>query len=305
MIDFLNIPPVHLVIYGLTFVAVVALGVVVWSNLAEAAKASAERLDANRAANQQTEEIGSALDRFITPGRLFSLRLTFGLIPAAIAFANLFMAGVENRIALALVPVLFGVLGSFLPRFYYQMQVKRRQAHFERDILDLTTGVTNALQAGMALPQALEKVGAQMTGPMKEELTIVLREYRLGIDLVQAMGRLSRRMPCEDMRLLTCAIKLTTEAGGSLASVLTEMTAMIRGRREFADKVKALTAEGRFEAIAMSCAPMAAFCFLHFIQADLVRPLYTTGVGWCTLGGVVALEIAGYLTIRRIVTIEV
>lgn len=305
MIDILSIPPVHLVIYAMTFVAVVALGVVFWSNFAEAAKASAERLDANRAANQRTEEIGSALDRFITPGRLFSLRLTFGLIPAAIAFGNLFIAGVENRIALVLVPILFGVLGSFLPRVYYQMQVKRRQARFELDILDLTTGITNALQAGMALPQALEKVGAQMTGPMKEELTVVLREYRLGIDLVQAMDRLTRRMPCEDMRLLTSAIKLTTEAGGSLASVLAEMSAMIRGRREFADKVKALTAEGRFEAIAMSCAPMAAFCFLHFIQADLMRPLYTTGVGWCTLGGVVTLEVVGYFVIRKIVSIEV
>ena len=48
------------------------------------------------------------------------------------------------------------------------MKVKRRQDQFENSILDLTTGLANALRAGMALPQALEKVGAQMTGAVSD-----------------------------------------------------------------------------------------------------------------------------------------
>ena len=144
-----------------------------------------------------------------------------------------------------------------------------------------------------------------MHGAMKEELDTVQREYRLGVDLVQALEHLCRRMPCEDMRLLTCAIKITSEAGGSLSEVIHEMSQMIRGRREFQDKVKTLTAEGRFEAIAMSLAPVAAFLFMSFIQADLMRVLYTTTLGWCSLGAVAALDIAGYWTINKIVSIEV
>jgi tight adherence protein B len=289
----------------MTFIATVATVVVVWRNLVEAAQASAERLDADRTVDVRTEDMGSPLDRFVSPGRLFRLRLTFAAIPAAAVFGILFLAGVEKTFALVFVPFLFAVAGSLIPLFYYKMIVKRRQDRFEADILDFTTGIGNALRAGMALPQAVEKVGDQMTGPMREELQIVLREYRLGVDLVTALDRLNHRMPCEDMRLLVSAIKLTTQAGGSLASVLTEMTVMIRGRREFSDKVKALTAEGRFEAIAMSCAPIAAFCFLHLIQAELMRPLYTTGFGWCTLGAVAALIGMGYFVIRKIVSIEV
>lgn len=295
----------RLAVYLMTFVATVATVYVFWRNLVEAAQASAERIDADRAAEVRTEDIGSPLDRFVSGGRLFRLRLTFAVLPGAAVFGLLFFLGVERLASLVLVPLLFATVGSAVPLFYYRARVRRRQARFEADILDLTTGLGNALRAGMALPQALEKVGAQMTGPMKEELQIVVREYRLGIDLVRALDRMSRRMPCEDMRLLVSAIKLTTEAGGSLASVLAEMTATIRGRREFADKVKALTAEGRFEAVAMSCAPIAAFVFLHLIQADLMRPLYTTGVGWCTLGAVLTLEVAGYFTIRKVVSIEV
>ena len=295
----------HLAVYLMTFVATVATVWVFWRNLVEAAQASAERIDADRAAEVRTEDIGTPLDRFVSGGRLFRLRLTFALLPGAAVFGVLFFLGVERMAALVLVPLLFAAVGSFLPLLYYRARVKRRQARFEADILDLVTGIGNALRAGMALPQALEKVAAQMTGPMREELQIVLREYRLGIDLVRALDRMSRRMPCEDMRLVVSAVKLTTEAGGSLASVLSEMTATVRGRREFADKVKALTAEGRFEAVAMSCAPLAAFAFLHLIQADLMRPLYTTGIGWCALGAVASLEVAGYFAIRKIVSIEV
>jgi tight adherence protein B len=295
----------HLAVYLMTFVATVAIVWVFWSNLVEAARASAERIDADRAAEVRTEDIGAPLDRFVSGGRLFRLRLTFAVLPGAAVFGILFFLGIERIAALVFVPLLFAVVGSFLPLAYYRARVKSRQARFETDILDFVTGIGNALRAGMALPQSLEKISAQMAGPMREELQIVLREYHLGIDLVRALDRMSRRMPCEDMRLIVSAVKLTTEAGGSLASVLAEMTTTIRGRREFADKVKALTAEGRFEAAAMSCAPLAAFVFLHLIQPELMRPLYTTGIGWCTLGAVVALEVAGYFTIRKIVTIEV
>ena len=116
---------------------------------------------------------------------------------------------------------------------------------------------------------------------------------------------MDRRMPCEDIRLLVSAIRLTTGTGGSLASVLAEMSAMIRGRRELADKIKALTAEGRFEAVVMSCAPVAAFFILYFQDPELMRPLYTTSTGWLTIGGVMALVLAGYMTIRKIISIEV
>ena len=216
-----------------------------------------------------------------------------------------FFAGVRTAWVMAAFALFFAFWGWMLPKFYFEFLVKRRQRLFEMDVLDLALGLDNALRAGMALPQALEKISERMHGVMREELDLVLREYRLGIDLVQALEHLHRRMPCEDIRLLVSAIRITSESGGSLAEILKEMSEMIRGRREFADKVKTLTAEGRFEAIAMSLAPVAAFTFMYLIQPELMRVLYTTTLGWCALGAVAALEIMGYYVINKIVTIEV
>jgi len=294
-----------LIVCVLTFLATASAVLAIWHTFVDVAKASAERMDSSRALEMGEEIQGDQIERFIKPGQLLTLRLIFGAVPAVVVLGVVMLAGFRHPAALAIPPVLFLAVGSTLPLMYYRGKVKRRQLEFEQAILDFTVGIGNALRAGMALPQAIERVGEQMNGAMKEELAIVLREYRLGIDLVQALHRLAARMPCEDMRLLVSAIKLTTDSGGSLSSVLVEMSEMIRGRREFLDKVKALTAEGRFEAIAMSCAPIVAFVFLHMIQAELMRPLYTTGIGWATLGAVAMLEIAGYFVIRKIVSVEV
>lgn len=183
-------------------------------------------------------------------------------------------------------------------------ELKRRQL-FEAKILDLTMGLANAMKAGMALPQALEKVSEQMGGVMRDELSVTLREYRLGMSISDAVGRLADRMPCEDMRLLTSSIRLTTQTGGSLVDVLSQMVETIRGRTEFQEKLKTLTAQGKFEALAMASAPMAAFVILYFCQPDLMSPLVTTMVGWTAIAVALVLEIIGFFVIRNLVTIEV
>ena len=290
---------------ALVFAAIVAFVLVVAKTVVEATKASEEELDIAQMGMVADGAELSPLSRFISPGRLFRLRVISAAVPAALIVAVLLAVGIRSPLAILPLAAVFGLVGWKLPLMYFNFLVKRRQVLFEFDILDLTLGLDNALKAGMALPQAIDKISARMHGVMKEELETVQREYRLGVDLVHALDHLCRRMPCEDIKLLTSAIRITSEAGGSLSEVLHEMTQMIRGRREFQDKVKALTAEGRFEAIAMSLAPIAAFVFMSLIQADLMKVLYTTTLGWCSLGLVVALEIAGYFVINKIVSIEV
>lgn len=199
--------------------------------------------------------------------------------------------------------------GSYLswlgPRWIEKYRAYQRKRAFDARILDLTMGLANAMKAGMALAQALEKVSEQLGGVMREEISVVLREYRLGMGLTDSMARLAERMPGEDMHLLTSAIRLTTQTGGSLVDVMEQLVGTIRNRTEFQQKLRSLTAQGKFEAMAMASAPLLAFVLLYFCQPDLMRPLVTTTTGWLAIGVVVALEIIGFVVIRKIVTIEV
>lgn len=291
-------------VYVIVFLAVVAVVCALGQTSAVFGRSRQEALDANERAASLAGTAGP-MDRFVSPGRLFQYRLWLS-IGLGFSIPFLFWAcGLDKPLLLLLMAALLAWGGWLVPLAYFKRKVALRQLAYESKILDLTMGVANALKAGMALPQALERVGRQMGGVMAEELTVVLREYRLGLDLVESLERLCARMPSEDMRLLTSAIRLTTRSGGSLAEVLAEMVVMIRGRTEFQEKLKTLTAQGRFEALAMSCAPIAAFFILYLENPELMTPLVTTVTGWLAIGAAVVLEIIGFVVVRKIVTIEV
>ena len=133
----------------------------------------------------------------------------------------------------------------------------------------------------------------------------VMRECRLGLDLPESLERLHRRMPGEDLRLLITSIRLTLQTGGSLADVLERMIEMIRARTDFQNRIKNKTAQGKFEAVAMSMMPLVVYVLLRLIDPDLMRPLTNTAIGWCAIGAVCLLDFVGFLVIKKIVTIEV
>ena len=57
-------------LYVLTFFAVVSAVAVFWGAVSEAAKAKEERMDADRMASMRTEDFGTSIDRLIRKGRL-------------------------------------------------------------------------------------------------------------------------------------------------------------------------------------------------------------------------------------------
>ena len=242
---------------------------------------------------------------FIAPRTLLQLQVSLGILLMAIAVATLLCCQVFMIYVLLPVGALAMGLGFGLPLFYYHGKVKKRAAKFESEILDLSMGLTSGLRAGQALPQALEVFTRRSEGVLKEELNVVLREYRLGVELSDALQRMYDRLPCEDLQLLIISIRLTTQSGGSLADVLQRITQTIRGRIEFQQKLRALTAQGRFEALAMSLAPLLAFILLFIVNNDLMLPMVQTLIGWCAIGVMLTLEVIGYFIIRMIVDIKV
>jgi len=245
------------------------------------------------------------LYRFTTPERLSQACWSAALLGGGTVAAVLIAVNVLNPYLLGGACLLAGVLCFHIPNKWLQGRIKKRQRLFDARLTDLTLGLANGLRAGSALPQSLEIVSRDMGGPMTEELLLVLHEYRLGVDLPESLNRLCERMPGEDLSLLVTAIRLTMQSGGSLAEVLDRITDTIRQRTDFHDRLMTMTAQGRFEAIAMAAAPLVAFAILFFLDRELMQPLVQTKIGWCAIGVVAVLETVGFLVINKIVTIDV
>ena len=245
------------------------------------------------------------IEYFISPQLLFQIQISAGVLLLGVVIAVLLFFQVTYWYALLPAALVSLVIGFIVPILYYLRKVKKRAQEFERSILDFSMGLTSGLRAGQALPQAMEVFARRCEGPMKEELEVVLREYRLGLELPEALQRMHDRLPSEDLQLLVISIKLTLQSGGSLAEVLQRITQTIRARIEFHQKLAALTAQGRFEALAMSLAPLLAFIILFIINNDLMLPMVKTGIGWCAIGVMLTLEAIGYIVIRAIINVKV
>ena len=276
----------------------------VWVLAPLLAQIGLERSEGHYVQNDSTEQL-APIYRLTTPERLSQACWWSALLGMGLLMAILIACNVLSVYIIAFCCFLAGLLCFHIPKWWLKRRIRKRQAAFDARLTDLTLGLANGLRSGAALPQSLEIVSRDIGGPMTEEMSLVLHEYRLGIDLPESLERLTKRMPGEDLALLVTAIRLTMQSGGSLAEVLDRITDTIRHRVDFQDRLATMTAQGRFEAIAMAAAPLMAFIILFLLDRQLMEPLVTTKIGWSALGVVAVLELIGFIVINKIVTIKV
>ena len=70
-------------------------------------------------------------------------------------------------------------------------------------------------------------------------------------------------------------------------------------------KVKALTAQGMAQGVLVGSMPIGMLLIFSFIDANYVRPLFTTVLGWVILAVVLILDAAGVLLMFKLVKVDV
>jgi len=292
----------ELIVLALVFIAV---SWCVWVITPILAQAGMQRSASSYVTTVDDANVNSVLRRFTTRERLIQSCWSGAILGVGISGAVMIAIDMKSIPFIGIACAGAGLLSYQIPRVWLRSRIARRQAAFDARLVDLTLGLANGLRAGAALPQSLELVSRDIGGPMTEEFQLVLQEYRLGMELSESLVRLCERMPSEDLTLLVTSVRLTMTSGGSLAEVLDRITDTIRHRTEFHERLQTMTAQGRFEAMAMGGAPILTFLILYAIDPALMSPLVTTQGGWVALAVVGVMETLGFLWINRIVKIDV
>ena len=170
------------------------------------------------------------------------------------------------------------------------------------DALDM---IANSLSAGLTLPQAILRNLERFPKGVDEEMARVLYDTRLGFSIGGAFDNFATRVPTNDVRMVAIASKIGVTHGGKLHENYRSLSAMLRDNLTFARELKAMTTEGRMQALVMSALPAVLILIFALIRRELIAPLFTTGLGLGTLGVLVTMQVLAYLWIRKIVSIEV
>lgn len=217
---------------------------------------------------------------------------------AALALIGMFLTGT------IIGGLIIGAAAFFLPHLLIRHLEQKRRQRLDAQLVDGLTTLASAARAGLNLVQSMELLTKNHTGPIKQELGQILREYQMGLDLNQAMRNASDRIGSPLYRLTFTAIETHRIRGGDLAESLDRIADSIRDIQRLEGKLDALTAQGRSQAMMMAVMPLVFLGILYLINPEGVVLVFTTSIGNILLLLVALLIGLAFVWIRRIMAID-
>ncbi|RMG57043.1 MAG: secretion system protein F [Gammaproteobacteria bacterium] len=204
-----------------------------------------------------------------------------------------------------LVALVFAAVLGGLPWLMWRHMRKKRLERIEQQLPDTLMMIAGALKAGASLNVALEGASRDTGPPISQELSLFLREQRIGVDFDDALRHMERRVPLNDFQMVVSALRIAREVGGNLAEILDTLGQTLRRKAAMEGKIESLTAQGKMQGLVMTGLPLLLGLLLMWMEPEAMGKLFTTPAGWATLGVIAVMETLGYLFIRKITTIDV
>jgi len=205
--------------------------------------------------------------------------------------------------------VIFGLVAAGMaygaPILVVKHMAQKRREQLNVQLVDGLTTLASSVRAGLNLVQAMEILEQNHTGPIKQEFGAILREYAMGMDLNQAMRNAADRINSPLYRLTFTAIEMHRIRGGDTGESLDRIAESIREIQRLEGKLDALTSQGRMQATMMAIMPLVFLGILYLIMPEQVALLFTDNIGRLLLLGVTIAIVAGFLWIRKIMTIDI
>jgi tight adherence protein C len=176
-----------------------------------------------------------AIDRFL------AIRvITAACIPPFLIWAWAF-SGQEGMMRLALVA--FGVILLFKgPDIVIDRRVEERQLTIQRALPDVMDLLVISVEAGLGFEQAIDRVVANVPGPLTQEFNRMLGEVRAGSSRAEALRALESRVGLPEVRAFVMAILQADTFGVSIGRILRSQADEMRIKRRQVAQEKAMKA---------------------------------------------------------------
>ncbi len=201
--------------------------------------------------------------------------------------------------------VLFGFLGYYLPKAFLFFTARKRAEKLEIQLVDALYVLSNSVSAGLTLPQACEVVSKQLVPPVSQEFALLVNEHRLGVPFDIALENMANRLKSNNFDLIVTAILISRQTGGNIAEIFKKLAESIKEIMRLESKVKALTAQGRMQAVVLGGMPFALAFVLASISPDLMQPLFNTPQGTVILFVAAVFWLLGIYFLRKVINIDI
>jgi tight adherence protein B len=203
-----------------------------------------------------------------------------------------FLAGAAAAVPLA-------IAGPALAGWAVSSRRRRFRRAVERALPEVAAAVADSLAAGRSLRASLPAAASSVDGPAAVELARLGAELDLGAPTGEAIGGWRRRMRSARVDAFAAALLSQQRAGGDLAGLLRRFADGAAERDRAADEAKSATAQARFTGLLVVAMPSGGALFAELIQPGFLAKLLGSPAAALLLALAAALQVAGFVAIRR------
>jgi tight adherence protein B len=191
-----------------------------------------------------------------------------------------------------------------IPLLYIKTRKQRRLTAFGQQLPFVLDLMKSSLEAGHSLGRGLQVVVQEFKEPLGPEFRSVLEQTRLGLPLPRALEEMLKRVPEQDLSLLITAVKVQTQVGSSMATIIGRLGDIVRTRQRLRLQIRALTAQSRFSGMLVGLLPVVVIVIFHVIRPEYIDMLFHDPTGMTILKTAIGLDLAALVTIRRLLRID-
>jgi tight adherence protein B len=246
------------------------------------------------AANRHSDELR---EEFVL---LPPARIAAALLVSAVVLAGAALAATRS-IAIAAASGTAPVLFAGLLIRWYRNRRKRSILSQLPTFLDLLSG---HVRAGHSLPESLSETVPMLPAGIREEMSWVLQQIRLGTPLPEALAHWEKRIHSEETSLLVHPLRAAIPGGGNIVELLERTRDILRLRMRMAEKLRSMTAQARLQALVLTLLPPAFAVALSKVDPGFFPNLLGTPQGNMIMGIAFVLQVLGWVTIRKILSVR-
>jgi Flp pilus assembly protein TadB len=191
------------------------------------------------------------------------------------------------------------VAGPALAGWALSSRRRRFRRGVERALPEVAAAVADSLAAGRSLRASLPAAASSVDGPAAVELARLGAELELGAPTVAAVEGWRRRMRSPRVDAFAAALLSQRRAGGDLAGLLRRFAEGAAERDRVADDARSATAQARFTGLLVVAMPSGGALFAELIQPGFLVKVLSGPASAVLLALAAALQVAGFLAIRR------
>ncbi|GJL55148.1 MAG: hypothetical protein NPIRA02_22800 [Nitrospirales bacterium] len=202
------------------------------------------------------------------------------------------------------VPLPFAVAAALLTgvvSYLLETHIAQRQLNtIEQQLADAIDLMLSLLQSGMAVPKALETAMHETPHPLKSYFIDMVGRIRLGDDPATVIQQLGKEIPLETFQIFSSVLAVQWWSGGSLATTLVNVSAIVRNRIELDQRIRTQSVESQLSVLSILIITYGLSLMMWHVNPKNMETFLLSPIGSYLGAGAIIAQTIGILWISKL-----